>query len=51
MKYYVTVNKKYHYIKVFGVLKKINENVNPLSRAVASFIDKMIAKRARSGGH
>ena len=50
MKYEVTVNKKYHYIKVFGVLKKINENVNPLSKAVASFIDKLVVKRSRTGG-
>lgn len=46
MKYYVTVNKKYHYVKVFGVLKKTSGNVNPLSRAVASFVDRLIAKKA-----
>lgn len=49
MKHYVTVNKKYHYVKVFGVLKRINENVNPLSRAVASFVDRLMARRAGAG--
>jgi hypothetical protein len=50
MKYDVTVNKKYHYVKVFGVLKRINENVNPVSRALASLVDKWMAKRTKAGG-
>jgi hypothetical protein len=48
MRYDVTVNKKYHYVKVFGVLKKINESTNPLSSAVASFVDRLIAKRSKA---
>ena len=50
MKYHATFIRKYHYIRVFGVLKKKNDNVNPLSRALASFVDKLIAKRSRTGG-
>ena len=50
MKYDVTVNKKYHYVKVFGVLKRINGNVNPVSRALASLVDKWMAKRVKAGG-
>lgn len=48
MKYNVTVNKKYHYVKVFGVLKKVNGGTNPFSSAVASFVDRLIAKRAKA---
>lgn len=50
MRYEVTVNKKYHYVKVYSVVRRINENVNPLSKALASFVDKWIAKRAKAGG-
>ncbi|VVB77331.1 Uncharacterised protein [uncultured archaeon] len=49
MKYYVTVNKRYHYIKVYGVLKKVNESTDPLSRAFASLVQKMFTKKPKSG--
>ena len=32
MKYYVTVNKKYRYVKVFGILKRPHESTNKVSK-------------------
>ncbi len=48
MKYYVAINKKYQYVKVYSMLKRVNETSNPFSRAVASLIDKYFLKREKS---
>jgi hypothetical protein len=47
MKYYVNLNKKYSYVKVYRVIKKINENTNSLSRAVSGMVDRFILKRKK----
>ncbi len=47
MKYYVTVNKKYRYVKVYGILKRPHENTNKISKYFSAFIDKMIAKQKK----
>ncbi len=49
MNYYVTINKKFQYVKVFGIVKKINEKTNPLSKALSSFIEGMITKKGNTG--
>ena len=49
MKYNVAVNKRYHYVKVYAVLKRANENVNPLSRALASLIDRLVSGGGAKG--
>ena len=48
MKYYVTLNKKYNYVKVYRVIKRINENTNSLSRAVAAMVDRFILKKKKT---
>jgi hypothetical protein len=45
MKYLVTINRKYQYIKVYNVLKKMNESTNALSRGMASFINGLLNKK------
>jgi hypothetical protein len=47
MKYFVAVNKKYQYIKVYSILKKVNESTDPLSRAAAAFVDRFILKKKK----
>lgn len=47
MKYFVTINKKYQYVKVYNILKKTSERVNPLSKAVSSFVEKLVTKKAK----
>ena len=48
MKYDVTVNKEYHYVKVYKILKKVNESTNPISIAFAKFIDKLTAGKSKA---
>lgn len=47
MKYNVVVNKQYNYIKVYKIIKKVGENENKLSRAVAAFVDNLFSKKAQ----
>lgn len=47
MQYFVTINKKYQYVKVYNILKRINESTNPISKAFASFVDKLMTKGAK----
>lgn len=49
MRYIVTINRKYQYIKVYNTLKKVNESSNPLSRAVSAFVDKLMRKNKAPG--
>ena len=49
MIYEVAVNKKYQYVKVYRIVKRINENTNPVSRAAARFVDKFILKKKGTG--
>jgi len=50
MKYFVTVNRRYHYVKVFSVLKRINEKTNPVSRAFASLVERLVSNNKKSKG-
>jgi hypothetical protein len=45
MQYYITINKKYRYVKVYKMIKKINENTNKISKSVSSFIDRLVLKK------
>ncbi|MGA3020781.1 MAG: hypothetical protein ABSD68_02430 [Candidatus Micrarchaeales archaeon] len=45
MQYYITVNKKYRYVKVYNVIRNINENSNRISKLVSSFVDRVFLKR------
>ncbi len=47
MKYYVTSNKKYRYVKVYNILKKMNENSNALSRYVSDLVYKFIVQKKK----
>ncbi len=47
MKYYVTVNKKYRYVRVFDILKRPHESTNKVSKWFSAFIDKMVAKQQK----
>ncbi len=48
-KYYVTVNKKVKYVKVYKILKKVNQNSNLVSDLMLKFVDKYILKKKEMG--
>ncbi|MCL5239054.1 MAG: hypothetical protein M1286_01100 [Candidatus Marsarchaeota archaeon] len=48
MRYAVAVNRKYQYVKVYNILKRINENTNPLSRAASRFVERFLLKKKGS---
>jgi xanthine dehydrogenase iron-sulfur cluster and FAD-binding subunit A len=45
MKYYVSINKPFRNIKVYKIIKRVNENTNAISRAFAKLVDKYIVKK------
>ncbi|MGI0141161.1 MAG: hypothetical protein ACREBF_00715 [Candidatus Micrarchaeales archaeon] len=45
MKYLATVNKAFHYVKVYNVVKKVNRNTNVISDFMEKLVDKYILKR------
>ncbi|MEM0146904.1 MAG: hypothetical protein QW091_00295 [Candidatus Micrarchaeaceae archaeon] len=49
MIYTVRINKKYNYIKVYKILKRIGGNENKLSKALANWIDKLASKKEQTG--
>jgi hypothetical protein len=48
MKYYATINRKVQNIKVYRVVKKVNENTNFISNWFQKMIDKMFSKEKQS---
>ncbi|MEM0086891.1 MAG: hypothetical protein QW774_03520 [Candidatus Micrarchaeaceae archaeon] len=44
MKYFVTINKRVTYVKVYNVIKRVNTNTNFLSNKLQSLIDKLAKK-------
>jgi len=44
MKYYVSINKRVRNIRVYRIVKKVNENTNIISKFIAKLVDKYIAK-------
>ncbi|MGC8538312.1 MAG: hypothetical protein ACP5MK_00370 [Candidatus Micrarchaeia archaeon] len=44
--YYATVNKKFEYVKVYRIVKKVNENTNSISRLMQKLVDKYLYKKA-----
>ncbi|MCL4375704.1 hypothetical protein M1394_02810 [Candidatus Marsarchaeota archaeon] len=47
MKYNVMVNKKYSNVRVYKIVKRVNESTNVASKALQNFIDKYIVRRKR----
>ncbi|MEM0094829.1 MAG: hypothetical protein QW046_02065 [Candidatus Micrarchaeaceae archaeon] len=47
MKYFVTINKRITYTKVYRVIKRVNANTNFLSSKLQSLIDKF-SKKSRA---
>ena len=45
MRYSVSINRKYQYVKVYNILKKVNENMNPVSKAAARFVDRLFSHK------
>ncbi len=45
MRYYVTVNKKYKYVRVYDITKRTNESTNRISKYVTSLINKFLLKQ------
>ena len=45
MKYYASINKRVRNVRIYRIVKKINENTNSISRFIAKIMDKYIAKR------
>jgi hypothetical protein len=50
MRYNVTVNKRYRHVRVYRIVKKLNETTNPLSAAFASLVEKLVSSRAKGAG-
>ena len=48
MKYFVTVNKEYHYVKVYRIIKKINDATNPISIKFQALVDRIVGSKARN---
>lgn len=46
MEYKVAVKKRFKYMKVFNVSKRINDNSNALSRAMQAFVEKYVLKKS-----
>lgn len=47
MKYLATVNKRFRYVKVYNITKRVNQNSNAVSDLMQKFVDKYILKRKR----
>jgi hypothetical protein len=45
MKYYASINKRVRNVRIYRIVKKVNENTNSISRFIAKLADKYIAKR------
>lgn len=45
VKYSATVNKKFRYVKVYKIVKRVNQNTNAVSQFMEKFVDKYILKR------
>ncbi len=45
MKYEVTVNKRFSYIKSYRVLKSMKKDTNRVSQLMQSLIDKYVLKK------
>lgn len=44
MEYKIAVNKKFKYVKIYNIKKKVNENTNAVSQFMQRFVDKYILK-------
>lgn len=44
----MSVNKKFKYIKVYKILKKVSGNQNIVEKAVQTFVDRYILRGRRS---
>ncbi|MEM3781462.1 MAG: hypothetical protein QXT43_00665 [Candidatus Micrarchaeaceae archaeon] len=49
MIYTVTINKKYSYIKVYKILKRIGPSENKISKVFANLVDRFVSKREQKG--
>jgi len=47
MRYYISINRRYQYIKVYNVLKRVNENTNAISKMVSSFVERFVLKNKK----
>ncbi|MGC8675953.1 MAG: hypothetical protein ACP5T3_00340 [Candidatus Micrarchaeia archaeon] len=49
MIYAVTINKKYSYIKVYRIVKRIGGSENKLSKAFENLVNRLVAKKGEAG--
>lgn len=47
LKYLATVNKRFRYVKVYNIVKRVNQNTNAISELMEKFVDRYILKRKR----
>ncbi len=45
MKYYATINKRVHYIKIYKILKKVSGDTNQFSKMFQRLINKYVLKK------
>jgi len=48
LKYLATVNKKFRYVKVYNVVKRVNQSSNAASDFMEKFVDKYILKKKKA---
>ncbi len=45
MKYLVNINKRVRNVRIYSIVKKVNENTNAVSKMFQKIIDKYILKK------
>lgn len=50
MRYYALINRKFKYVKVYTVKKKVHGNTNAVAKFVSSFLNRRFGKNVQKGG-
>jgi hypothetical protein len=45
MEYNIQIKKRFKYLRIYKISKRINDNTNIVSRAMQSLVDKYILKK------
>ncbi len=48
MEYKIDVKKKFRYMRIYSMKKRVNDNTNALSRAIQAFVDKHFAGKEKA---
>ncbi len=48
MEYHVEGKRKFRYMRIYAIKKRLNDNTNALSRAMQSFVDKYFNRKEKA---